>query len=187
MFPMTEELSTATKSHFHSQMAMITAFSNKAFESIEKIVELNMSAVKASLETSAATAKQLMAVKDAQEFFAIASAQTQPNAEKLMAYTRHLASITTNAQAEIKKVAETQFAETNRQVMSLVDEVTKNAPAGSEQIVSIMKSAMGNANAGYQQLSKTTKQAAEVMEGNITNAVTQFAQAAEKSAARIKK
>ena len=99
----------------------------------------------------------------------------------------HLATIASTTQAEFTRAAEAQIAETNRKVLALVDEVSKNAPAGSEQMVAMMRSALGNANAGYEQLTKTTKQAVEALEGNLNNAVSQMTQVAEKSAGRAKK
>lgn len=186
MFSLPEEFSAATKSHFEAQLAMMNSLTHKAFESVEKIVDLNMNVVKASLEESTVAAKRLIAVKDPQEFVALSSSQAQPSAEKLLAYGRHLAGIATSTQAEFTKAAEAQIAETNRKVLALVDEVSKNAPAGSEQIIAMMKSALGNANASYEQLTKTTKQAVEALEGNLTTAVAQFTQAAEKTTASVR-
>jgi hypothetical protein len=67
-------------------------------------------------------------------------------------------------------------------VISLVDEVTKNAPAGSETYVSALKTAISNANAGYEQFTKTTKQAADAIQSNMNAAVSQFSAAAGKAA-----
>jgi hypothetical protein len=94
-----------------------------------------------------------------------------------------VASIATDAGAEFSKAAESQFAEVNRKVISLVDEVTKNAPAGSETYVSALKTAISNANAGYEQFTKTTKQAVEAIESNLNAAVSQFTQATRKAGA----
>jgi phasin family protein len=187
MFPISEQFSVATKANFDSQLALITTLTNKAFESVEKFVDLNMNVVKASLEESNATTKQLLAAKDPQEFFSLTAAKAQPNAEKAIAYGRHLASIATTTQAEFTKAAEAQIADTSRKVIALVDDVSKNAPAGSENAIALLKSAIGNANAGYEQLTKTTKQAVETIEGNMNTAVSQFSAAAEKTAARAKK
>ena len=187
MFPIPEQFSAATKANFDSQLALITTLTNKAFESVEKFVDLNMNAVKASLEESNATTKQLLAAKDPQEFFSLTAAKAQPNAEKAIAYGRHFASIATATQAEFTKAAEAQIADTSRKVIALVDDVSKNAPAGSENAIALLKSAIGNANAGYEQLTKTTKQAVETIEGNMNTAVSQFSAAAEKTAARAKK
>ncbi|MES2742218.1 MAG: TIGR01841 family phasin [Pseudomonadota bacterium] len=186
MFSIPEQFSSATKANLETQFAIFSSLTSKAFESIEKIVALNLTAAKASMEESSATARQLLAAKDPQEFFSLTSAHAQPAAEKALAYSRQLAAIASGTQAEFNKAAETQIAETNRKVISLVEEVSKNAPAGSENAVAMFKSAIGNANAGYEQFSKTAKQAAEVIETNLNTAVNQFSQAAEKVVARAK-
>jgi hypothetical protein len=69
----------------------------------------------------------------------------------------------------------------------LFDEVSKNAPAGSEQFVSFFKTAITNMNSGYEQLSKTTKQAVDAIEANLNNTVAQISQATEKATPRTTK
>ena len=181
MFAIPEQFSNATKANFESQFAIFSSLTTKAFEGMEKLVELNLTAAKASLEESSITTRQLLAAKDPQEFFSLTAAQAQPSAEKAMSYSRQVAAIAAGTQAEFTKAAEAQIAETNRKVITLVDEVTKNAPAGSENVVAAIKAGIGNANAGYEQLTKTTKQAVEAMETNVNAAVTQFAQAVPKA------
>lgn len=187
MFTFPEQFSTVAKANLEAQLSMFANLTSKAFESVEKVVDLNLNVAKASLEDSSIAAKQLLAAKDPQEFFSLTAAQAQPTAAKAIAYGRHLASIATSAQAEFTRAAEEQVAEAGRKVSALVDDVSKNAPAGSENVIAIVKSAIGNANAGYEQLSKTTKQAVEVMEANMNTAVSQFSQAAEKTASRARK
>jgi phasin family protein len=182
MFAFPEQFSNATKANLESQFSLFSALASKTFEGMEKLVELNISTAKASLENSSAAARQLLAVKDPQEFFAVSASQAQPSAEKALAYGRQVASIAADTGAEFSRAAESQFAEVNRKVITLVDEVTKNAPAGSETYVSALKTAISNANAGYEQFSKTTKQAVEAIESNVNAAVSQFSQAAGKAA-----
>ena len=182
MFSIPEQFSNATKANFEAQFAIFSTLTNKAFEGVEKFVDLNLTAAKASLEESSAATKQLLAAKDPQEFFSLATAQAQPSAEKTIAYGRHLATIASSTGAEFSKAAETQIAETNRKVISLVEEVSKNAPAGSENAVALFKSAIGNASAGYEQFTKTAKQAVESLESNLNAAVGQFTAAAAKAA-----
>jgi phasin family protein len=184
MFAIPEQFSNATKANFEQQFAVFSSLTAKAFEGMEKLVELNITAAKASLEESSAATRQLLAAKDPQEFFSLAAAQTQPTAEKAMSYSKQVAAIVAGTQAEFTSAAETQIAETNRKVISLVDEVSKNAPAGSENVVAAFKASLGNANAGYEQLTKTGKQAAEAIETNVTAAVNQFTQAAQKVAGK---
>ena len=187
MFAIPEQFSNATKANFESQFAIFSALSAKAFEGMEKLIELNITAAKASLEESSAATKQLLSAKDPQEFFSLSAAQAQPTAEKAVSYGRQVASIAAGTQAEFTKAAELQIAETNRKVVALVDEVSKNAPAGSENVVAAIKAGLGNASAGYEQFTKTTKQAVEAMETNVTAAVSQFTQAAQKAVPKTAK
>jgi phasin family protein len=160
---------------------MLTNLTTKTFEGVSQVVDLNFNVAKKSLEESTAAAKQMMSIKDPQEFMALAAAHAQPSAEKALAYGRHLITIASGLQSEFTKAAEQQITETSRKSLELVEELTKHAPAGAENAVAILKSAISNANAGYEQLSKTTKQAAEVMEANLTSAVNQFTQPVAKA------
>ena len=49
MFSIPEQFSSATKASLDAQFALFTSLTGKAFESIEKIVELNLTAAKATL------------------------------------------------------------------------------------------------------------------------------------------
>ena len=93
--------------------------------------------------------------------------------------------IVSGLQAEVTKAAESQIGEHSRKFATLVDEVSKTAPAGSENVVAFMKTAIANANAGYEQLSKTGKQAVEAMGANLNTAAAQMSQAASKASARV--
>lgn len=186
MFTISEQLSAASKTNIEVQLSLLSTLTSKTFEGIGKMVELNLDAARASLEDSSAATRQLLAAKDPQEWMSLAAAQAQPNAEKALAYGRNLTTIATGVQTEFSKAAEVQIAETSRKLLELIEEVTKNAPAGSENAVALLKSAIGNANASYEQLSKTTKQAVETLEANLNNAVGQFTQPAAKSS-RAKK
>jgi phasin family protein len=180
-----EQFSAATKATFENQIALMTALTGKAFESVEKVIELNMNVAKAALEESTSNARQLLAAKDPQEFIALTSSQVQPNADKATSYGREVMTIVSGLQAEVTKAAENQIGEHSRKLASLVDEVSKSAPAGSENVVAFMKTAIANANAGYEQLTKSTKQAVESMGANMNNAANQMSQAASKAGVRV--
>ncbi|AMP17111.1 TIGR01841 family phasin [Collimonas pratensis] len=178
MFSFHEQFAAATKAHFEAQLALLNTLTAKTFEGVEKVIELNLSAAKASLEESGGAAKQLMSAKDPQEFLTISAAQAKPGAEKAAAYGRHLAGIASGTQAEFTRAAEAQVAETSRKINALIEEVSKNAPAGSENAIAILKSVISNANAGYEQLTKNAKQAVETLEANLNTATTQLTKAA---------
>ena len=155
----------------------------KAFEGVEKIVELNMAASKAALAESSENAKAMLSVKDAQELMALQSGLMQPLAEKTAAYSRHLYEIATGTTSELTKAMEGQATQAQQQFTGMVDAAAKNAPAGSEAAVAVMKSAVAAASNALESVQKAVKQATDVAESNFT-AMTNSAVNAAKPAAK---
>ena len=155
----------------------------KAFEGVEKLVELNVQATKAALAETANNAQAVMGVKDAQELLALQASMVQPLAEKTAAYSRHLYDIAQSAGVEISKTFEGQTAEAQKKFADLVDSATQNAPAGSETAVTMMKSAMTAANTAFESVQKAVKQAGDMAETNF-NTVSESALSATKGASK---
>ncbi|MES2190899.1 MAG: phasin family protein [Pseudomonadota bacterium] len=156
---------------------------HKAFEGVEKLVELNVQATKAALAETSNHAQAVMGVKDAQELLALQAGLVQPLAEKTAAYSRHLYDIASAAGADLGKTFEAQTADAQKKVMGLVDNATKNAPAGSETAVAVMKSAVAAANNAFESMQKAVKQASDMAEANF-NTVAASAVSATKTATK---
>ena len=142
------------------------------FAAFERLSALNFNATKAAFEDSVNQAKAFLSVKDPQEFVSLTAASAQPALEKVIAYSRSLYEVASQTQAEVKKLAEGQAATMNKNVTSLIDNVTKNAPTGSEAAVTAVKSAMAAANSAYDSFTKVVKQATDMAEANVTAATT---------------
>ena len=143
-----EQLLAAQKANMEALHDLTT----KAFESVERLVELNMTATKAMLDESAAHAQALLGARDMQELLALQASVFQPL-------------------AEFGKAVEAKVAESQTQLSNLVENTAQNAPAGSETAVAMMKSAVAAANNAYESVQKAVKQASTVAEANF-NAVT---------------
>ena len=160
---------------------------NKAFEGVEKLVELNLQVAKASLGEVAESAKATLAVKDAQELLALQAGLLQPAAEKAAAYSRHLYDIAAATNAEVSKVAEAQLADAQKKFITAVDGAVKNAPAGTESAAQLVKSAISAASNAYESVHKAAKQAADVAEANMqamTSSAVKATQSTVKAAKR---
>ena len=142
----------------------------KAFEGVEKLVELNVQATKAALAETANNTQAALSVKDAQELLAMQAGLVQPLAEKTAAYSRHLYEIAQTAGAELSKTFEGQTADAQKKFAGLVDSATQNAPAGSEAAVAMMKNAVASANTAFESVQKAVKQAGDMAEANFNTA-----------------
>lgn len=177
-----EQLSIATRTNLESQVALMTSLSTKAFEGMQKLIDLNVAATRSTLEDSAGRMREMMDAKDPQQALSLTNSNAQPNIEKALSYSRHIANIASTTHAEMARATEEQMAEASRKMVGLLEQATSNAPAGAENIVALMRSAIGTANASYEQLSKTTRQAADAMQSNVNNAFQQFSSAASNAA-----
>ena len=175
-----EQMMAAQKANVETLFGL----TNKAFEGVEKLVELNLQVAKTALGEAAETTMAALSVKDAQELLALQASLLQPSAEKAASYSRHVYEILAGTQAEVAKAAEATMADAQKKVLAAVDTAVKNAPAGTENAVALVKSAVAAANNAYESVNKAAKQAAEVAESNftaITNSAVKATQAATKS------
>lgn len=170
-----------------ANMETLYGLTTKAFEGVEKLVELNVQAAKAALSESASHTQALLSVKDAQELLTLQASLFQPLAEKATAYSRHLYDIASSTSAEFGKAFEGKVAEGQAQFAALVDNAAKNAPAGSETAVAMMKSAVAAANNAFESVQKAVKQASEVAEANFNAVATSATNAAKTASAAAKK
>jgi phasin family protein len=147
------------------------AAQNAMFSGFEKLVDLNVKVLRATLDEFNQHAQQSSATRDTQEALVYASSAFQPGIEKAFAYSKHAYSIFSGMQGELARLQEAQVSASHEQVIQLVDQLAKNAPAGSESAIAALKSSLSTANGAYESLSKAAKQAAQVAESNL-NAAT---------------
>jgi phasin family protein len=139
----------------------------KAFEGVEKLVELNLAVAKTALEEASDATSAALSVKDAQELMSLQASFLQPAAEKVAAYSRHVYDIAAATNAEVTKAAEAQMADSQKKFLSMVDTAAKNAPAGTENAVALVRSAVAAANNAFESVQKAAKQAADVADANF--------------------
>ena len=175
-----EQMIAAHKANLDSLFGL----THKAFEGMEKLVELNMQVAKAAMSEAADASKAALSVKDAQELMSLQAGLLQPMAEKATAYSRHLYDIASATSAEVTKVAEATTADMQKKLVAMVDTAVKNAPAGTESAVAMVKSAVAAASNAFEGVQKATKQATDMAEANfeaITNTAVKATQVATKT------
>jgi phasin family protein len=93
-----EQFSEARKSQLDAQFNFFRSYTDKAFDSVEKVIALNFEVSRDSLERSSALVRQMIAAKDPRELFTL-SGQTQSQFDSLLAYSRRLFGIAVDAAA----------------------------------------------------------------------------------------
>ncbi|MEY5097807.1 MAG: hypothetical protein RJA36_526 [Pseudomonadota bacterium] len=170
-----EQLIAAQK----AQVETLFGLTQKAFEGVERLVELNLQTTRETFNEATRNSESLLSAKDAQELIALQASLMQPLAEKIGAYSRQLVEIASGTGAEFAKVAEDQVAEAQQKFLSVFDNYAKNAPAGSETFVAAMKTAINNASGAVASVQNAVKQATEMAESNF-HTITGAAKAGSK-------
>jgi phasin family protein len=169
-----EQIAAANKANLETLLNL----TNKAFEGVEKLVELNMAVAKTAMAENVQNAKQALSVRDAQQLMAMQAGMVQPLAEKIMSYSRHLYNIANETQTTFTTVAESQLKKSTGNLNGMVEELAKNAPAGSEAAVQAIKQAMAAANNAYETTQKSIKQAVDLAQNNFNAAANTAVKAA---------
>jgi len=167
-----------------ANLETLFGLTSKAFEGVEKLVELNVTATRAALTEASSHAQSLLSAKDAQELLALQSNLFQPLAEKTAAYNRHLYNIATATSTEFSKTFEAKAGELQKNFANLVDSTAQNAPAGSETAVAVIKGAVSAATNAFDSMQKAVKQASDLAEANINAVTTTATNAAQAATAR---
>jgi phasin family protein len=160
----------------------LLGFAHTQFAAFERISALTFNATKAAFEDSVAHTKALMNAKDPQDLMNLSTTVAQPAIEKAIAYSRSVYEVASQSHGEVSKMVEAQAGEFNKTVVTFLDKIAKNAPAGSDVAVAAMKSALAAASTAYDSVSKAARQATDIAEANFSAATTAVRETRKKAA-----
>ena len=160
---------------------VLEGLASQAHSSVEKLVELNLTASKALLGESFSHFNAALGAKDPQEFLALQSNMLQPLAEKSVAYFQHIQTILSGSGAEFVKAVEVNAAEAQKTFNGIVEDLAKNAPAGTESAVAAFKSALTAGQSALESAQISARKAIEVAQSQFKTATAQAVDGAKKA------
>ena len=172
-----EQFITTNKTNLQA----LQGYTTQAFAGVEKLVELNLAASKAAIGETFSHVQTALAVKDAQEFLALQAGMFKPMADKAAAYAQHVQAIVTGSGAEFTKAVEAKTAEAQKAFAGVLENLTKNAPAGSETAVAAFKNAMASGQNAFESAQTQAKKTIESAQSNFAAAATQATDAVKKA------
>lgn len=160
------------------------ALAATAFAGFEKLVALNVAATKSALFETA-DFSSIFSAKNPTDALAAQASLVKPMAEKSIAYGRSVYAIASETGAELTAAAEGKFAEAQKTAAAALDNMAKNAPAGTESVVAVVKSAVAASQNALETAKASAKKAVEVAEKQA-NALTDNVLGAVKTNSRKK-
>ncbi len=171
------QFTASSKANFQA----LEGLTSQAYAGVEKLVELNLATSKALLGESFNHVQSILGAKDAQEMMALQSGLLKPLAEKSTAYFQHVQTIASNNGAEFTKAVEAKMAEAQNTFGNVVENLSKNAPAGTESAVAAFKSAISAGQNAVETAQASAKKVVETAQSNFTKAAAQAVDAVNKA------
>jgi phasin family protein len=144
-------------------------FAEAQFTAIERLAQLNLGVARAALTRTAEHVKSTLDASDPQEILALSAGYAQPTLEKAVSYGKSVYDVAAQTQSTVRGLAQAQAAHLNKSLVTLLDNVPKGAPFGSEAGVSAVKSAMAAVTSAYDTFSRIAQQATEVVDVSFQN------------------
>lgn len=163
-----------------SNLASLQALTASSFEGLEKLTQLNIAAVRSTVDETTSKVKALLDAKDVKEVADLGMSAAQPAGEKIAAYAKHVYDIANQTGSEMAKVIDQHMADGNRQLHAVIDSMARTAPAGTEGIVSFVKQAVSSASTAFDQFNRASRQIVEMTEANMAAAGKSVTKAAGK-------
>jgi phasin family protein len=161
------------------------ALAATAFAGFEKLVALNIAATKSALFDTSSDFTSAFSAKNPTDALAAQASLVKPMAEKAIAYGREVYAIAAGTTAEFSVAAEGKIAEAQKSLSASLEEMAKNAPAGTESVVAVVKSAVAASQNALDTAKASAKKAVEAAEKQV-NAAADNALSAVKTTSRKK-
>jgi len=170
-----------------AQFDKAVRLSSIVLTSAERLATLQMDLARKLLADQAQAFKTLSEVKDPKGLVEYQSTLAQPSIDQALTVARNVYDAAVATQNELSAFIEEQVVENNKSLISTLDRLAKNAPAGSDVAVSALKTLVNQSSAAFESVSSTAKKVgAEIAEASV-QAATNSAKAASAAVARSKK
>jgi phasin family protein len=133
MFPFSQNVTPAVRTHIDAQTAFMNDMSKSIFNSFQQLCDLNIQLVQTLMEETTTASRQLMTADRQTEMLSAATARAQPIADKLRAYQQHISRVAADTQVDLARVTEQHVQNTSRTARSLADEVARTASEETER------------------------------------------------------
>jgi phasin family protein len=121
----------ALRSQVETQVNFMTELSQRTYDSVRKVGELNMHYTQQLIEDSINMGRELMSCSDPFQMTSTAISQLQPATEHLRNYQRQLIGVLSGVQADLTRAAGSRIPQATRQASAMADEMVRNAAAAA--------------------------------------------------------
>jgi len=125
MFPFTQSVNPALRSHIDSQFAFFNDLSQSLSASFQSVCQANFKLGQDMLEESLGVGRRMLASGQSSALTGTVLPDTKSAAEHMHTYQQHISRIAAGSQVDLARVTQQHGRETSRTAQALADEVTR--------------------------------------------------------------
>lgn len=180
MFAINEQFSQLSANGFENilRVAQIT------LDTSERLLKQQFELSKQALEANVEATQTLATITDPQQALAHINKLFTQSFEKAVSNSRDVYDIVSQTQTELTALTEESLGRLNKTVITGLETLSQNSPAGSEAAVNAIKSSFAAAAATVNTLTRAAQQVAEFADTSVKAASSTTASAAKSPAKR---
>jgi phasin family protein len=125
MYPFTQSVNPAVRSHIDAQTAILNELSQTVSRSFQQVFQLNMQLGQALLEDASSTLQQVLSADRPADALSVVASRAQPATDRLRSYQQQLSQLAATTQVDLTRASEQHVQETPRTARALASEVTR--------------------------------------------------------------
>ncbi len=157
--------------------AALQELTKNSTQGFEKLLQLNMAATQAFLGQFQA----LMGAKNAQSLRELQTELFAPLPNKYAAESQHYQLLAEDSSAKLNKMFQSKLTEAQKNMSTLVDNVSNAAPVGTQAASAFLKNALTASQSAIESAQHSASQALQQAESSLTHVATQAIEAAGKA------
>ncbi len=180
-------LSNATKQQTQAHIDAVSSLFGHALHSASEVAELSIAAAKDSLNESFVKIHKVIESKDPANVYEAFLIEVEPASQKVSAYVKHFVEIGSNVQNEAVKLIQERMDGTVGHVNTLIEDLAKSAPAGSEPFTEMFKLQAANFQKAYEQFSRTGHEFLGAYQSQLHNLASHLTGGSNVKPSKVKK
>jgi hypothetical protein len=151
MFPFSQSVNPAVRSHFDAQVAFFNDLSKSLSASFKSVCTANLKLSQTMLEETMIASRSLLTTERVSDVLGAVTSRAQPTSDKLRAYQQHISRLAADVQVDLARVTEQHVPETSRTAHALAEEVTRVAEEETDRNVRQKEETLKNFRDPFQQ------------------------------------
>lgn len=161
--PKSKQVAAAQKANAEALVALMRS----TLDNIEKLANLNLSAIRSNIQAGADNTNVLLDAKTPKQALATHTSLVEPGLERAREYYHSLYELILNMQKDTTGIMEDHYRSLTENAESAIEETKNKLPAGGDVFATTMRSVLQASSQTFDRINFMAQQIAQIADNNI--------------------